>query len=275
MNVWPFFYIRINLYQMKKLFTLLFALLVLGTTQKLMAQCTPDLSWNTSGIRPDSATNLPDGCENIPYSTQMDIYVPDSVHQIQAGQNVAIYIDSVRLLSVTGLPPGMSYVTNPTNGKFAKYAHGCALISGTCSTPGNYQLTVITKASVRLLLPFIPATVRYDTVHYYHININAAGGANCNVGIESHLNPTEMGIHSVVANANDHYLQVTCNAPASMPTLFRVVNSYGQVVYSNQMSTQQGYQIIRLEDFNANSGFYVLQMQQGEQFKTYKLQVIK
>lgn len=260
---------------MKKIFTLLFALTVIGIAQKSFAQCTPDLSWNTSGIRPDSTTNLPDGCENIPYSTQMDIYVPDSVHQMQAGQSVAIYIDSVRLLSVTGLPPGMTYVTNPANGKFAKYAHGCALISGTCSTPGNYPLTVITKASVRLLLPFIPATVRYDTVRYYRININAAGGANCNVGIENHLDPTEMGIHSVVANANENYLQVTCNAPGACPTLFRVVNSIGQEVYSNKVSTQQGYQIIRLENFEAESGIYVLQMQQGNQFKSYKLQVIK
>jgi hypothetical protein len=260
---------------MKKLFTILFAFLAFATTQKVFAQCTPDLSWNTSGIRPDSATNLPDGCENVPYSTQMDIYVPDSVHQMQAGQSVAIYIDSVRLLSVTGLPPGMTYVTNPTDGKFAKYAHGCALISGTCATPGNYPLTVITKASVRLLLPFIPATVRYDTVRYYRININAAGGANCNVGIESHLDPTEMGIHSVVANAYDNYLQVTCNAPLAMPTGFRVINSIGQTIYAKQVNTQQGYQIIRLNDFYAENGIYILQMQQGNQFKTYKLQVTK
>ncbi len=260
---------------MKKIFTLLFCLTTLGFASKLHAQCTPDLSWNTSGIRPDSTTNLPDGCENVPYSTQMDIYVPDSVHQIQMGQDVAIYIDSVRLLSVTGLPPGMSYVTNPANGKFPKFAHGCALISGTCSTPGTYPLQVITKASVRLLLPFLPATVRYDTVNYYRIVINTAGGANCNVGIENHLDPTEMGIHSVVANANDHYLQVTCNAPANLPSQFRVVNSIGQVIYQNTVTTQQGYQIIRLNDFNAENGIYVLQMQQGNQFKSYKLQVIK
>jgi hypothetical protein len=61
----------------------------------------------------------------------------------------------------------------------------------------------------------------------------------------------------------------------AMPTNFRVVNSIGQIVYNSQVNTQQGYQIIRLNDFNAESGLYVLQMQQGNQFKSYKLQVIK
>src|ERR1700752_830514 len=106
---------------MKK--SLLFISLFMSGFIYLNAQCTitPGCS-ATSGYctTPAMGTNLPNATELAGYSTTI---------QVTLGTTVSgITINNATVTSVTGLPAGLSYSLNPTNGVIAGGASGCVLI---------------------------------------------------------------------------------------------------------------------------------------------------
>jgi len=261
---------------MKKNYLLLAFLLILSGV-KVYSQCTPDLSWTQNGIRPDSATGLPHGCEGLPYSGQFDIYVPDSVHTVLPGttNSVAIYIDSVIVKSITGVPSPLTVSVNPSSQRFAKYAHGCMLISGTAPAAGTYPITVVTKSNVRLLFSFVPATVRYDTIRYYKIVIDPTGSANCMVGINEQANPTQLSLLSIQPNPVKNEFNLRMNLPQQGSLKINLSNLLGQSVYHQEMtSLSEGYQTISIQDLHVADGIYLLSVEQNGQKITHKLSVV-
>ncbi len=81
--------------------------LISGTA---FAQCTPDLSITIPGIYPDSATGLPAGIVNQPYSEVIQARVlTDTVYN-----GFPAIISNITITGVTGLPPGLTYSCNPS-----------------------------------------------------------------------------------------------------------------------------------------------------------------
>src|SRR5205823_5429951 len=90
-------------------------------------------------IYPDSLTGLSPAVQGVPYNQVLQIRVPPDT--VFLGSTVPI--DSVRLLSFTGLPPGLTLVCNPPSCVFNGGTNGCALISGTPTDTGFFPLTAI------------------------------------------------------------------------------------------------------------------------------------
>ncbi len=261
---------------MKKIYLLCFLLLT-ATFVKVQAQCTPDLSWTHSGIRPDSATGLPHACENLPYTAQFDIYVPDSVHAAipPSTSPIAIYIDSVVVTSITGVPSPLTYSVNPTSQKFEKFAHGCMQITGTAPAAGVYPLTVVTKSNIRLLFNFVPATVRYDTIRYYKIVVDPTGSSNCMASINEQADPSQLAIMSIAPNPAANALNVKVNVPTAGKLHVSINNLVGQQVYARTVTVAtNGYQNLPINDLQFNSGVYLLSIEQGGQTITHKVTIV-
>ena len=131
---------------MKKL--LLFSALLIGGISQLTAQCviTPGCtSANTNGYctTPATATPLPNASESTPYSTTIQVTIGTSAF------GGAATITDATVTAVTGLPAGLSYSLNPTNGYIVGGGSGCVLISGTPSTgsAGSYTVTASLTAN--------------------------------------------------------------------------------------------------------------------------------
>lgn len=135
---------------MKKL--LLFVSITLLTISSASAQCTPDPQYTSPGIYPNEATGFDSGCVGVAYSQLITNVVPvdTCVTVVQGLPCVTFDIDSVVITSVSGLPAGLSIVyydggntNSPADrGCFEGGTTGCALISGTPTTAGTYNLSI-------------------------------------------------------------------------------------------------------------------------------------
>jgi hypothetical protein len=132
---------------MKK--TLLFLSLIIGLMSAATAQvCTPDSSNFTSGVIVYPAS-LPCIHQGSSYSGTVNIRIPDSVDaQIffsgLPANTYFLYVDSIRLDSLTGAPAGISTATNPGSGVWLHPGQfGCVQISGTTTAAvGNFPLSI-------------------------------------------------------------------------------------------------------------------------------------
>ena len=161
---------------MKKLL-LSIAVITFGASAA-MAQCTPDITApapnyadSTFGAWPDTTTNFVSGTVGVPYTQELQFKVPldaGDVDPLLAGST----IQSFTVDNVVGLPPGLSYACNISNCEFQGGSVGCALLSGTPTTAGTYEVS-IEVTGVILIFGF-PADAPYTFVGY-EINIGTAG----------------------------------------------------------------------------------------------------
>lgn len=172
---------------MKKL--LLLASIAFFGALNLNAQCTPDPSLTSSGIYPDSATNFVGGCVGQPYEQVVQNVVPTDTTVPVFGFPVPATIDSIKLVNVSGLPPGMNYSCNPNSCAFLGGATGCAVISGTCNSTGTYNLVFDLTAYVTV--QGLPQSQDF-TLTYYKIVIGACAASideNTNSMFKLYPNP--------------------------------------------------------------------------------------
>lgn len=105
--------------------------------------CTPGANYadSTFGAWPDTIQNFPPAGTGVLYTTDLNFKVPTDagdVDPLLAGNT----IESFTVDAVTGLPPGMSYSCNVSSCEYLGGQNGCAQITGTCSTPGTYNITI-------------------------------------------------------------------------------------------------------------------------------------
>jgi len=140
---------------MKK--TLLFAALLIGSLSQLSAQCAIANSCNPAATgycsTPTASANVPNGTESTPYNTTIQISV--------ASTYGGFTINDVTVTSVTGLPAGLTYSTNPSNGVIPGGTDACLLLTGTpaAGTSGSY--TVVANVDLHIGFALPPATISW------------------------------------------------------------------------------------------------------------------
>lgn len=155
---------------MKKL---LLSLSVLLLAASVNAQCTPMPQYadSTYGVWPDTIQNFPGAMQNVAYVTDMNFKVPTDAGDIDPTFAGAT-IQSFTVNSVVGLPPGMTYACNVSNCTYNGGANGCAQITGTCATPGEYDITINLTAAVDIGLGVIDVPRSFTG---YKINVAVLG----------------------------------------------------------------------------------------------------
>lgn len=259
----------------KKLYTLI---LILSISASAFAQCVPDVTWTHPGIRPDSSTNLPHGCVGQSYNAVMDVWVPDTIHQAIPPSTVQlpIDIDSITIVSLTGLPPGFSYTTTPSGGKFKDNTHGCLQITGPALASTNtYNLTVILRSRIGIYLPPLATQffIRMDTVKYYKIVIDPA--SQCGTGIKPSTKSeyTEMSIVGTKPSPINDYLELNINNNKPGKANIVIFNLVGKKVHETVEELRYGNNNIRLNNLELPNGVYLLTIKNGPQNVTKRIVV--
>jgi len=245
---------------MKKI--LLTGFFAIGMISFASAQaCTPGNNFG-NGIYPDSATNFVHGCKGQPYEQIINVLVPTDTTGSFQGQTVNADFDNITLDSVSGLPTGLTYATNPADGKFLPQQPGCAIIQGTTNEVGTHNLTIYMTAnlSVDLGVTTIPYAQK-DTLTYYKIVID-----DC--GTNGLLNTNKEASFNVYPNPATNVFTIS-NLKAGEKAI-QVVDASGKVVRSLNTSDEN----VTVSTSDLKAGIYFVQVVQNNQKETIKL-VIK
>lgn len=227
---------------MKK--TLLFAALLLSGLSQLNAQCVIGAACTPSAqgycTVPAENTNLPNGTANVAYSSDIQFTLGTSVGGFAT-------ITDATILSVTGLPSGFAYTTNPTNGNFPGGSSACMQITGTTATAGTYSVA----ASFSVNTSFAPTT---QTLTWY-LTIDAA------TGIQSYSQSSNM---FVSPNPVSSELMISSTSHIGK---IQIIDALGKIVmtadanYSMQTKIQVG---------DLAKGVYFIQVSDGSKLITRK-----
>ncbi|MEP7170064.1 MAG: PKD domain-containing protein, partial [Bacteroidota bacterium] len=143
---------------------------MMGSIGHAVAQsCTPDVSITEPGMYPSTTTNLPYAYMGVPYSTSVQFKVLTDT--VISGTYVTV--TDVTLDSVSGMPPGFAFTSNPANRVFPGGSNACASLFGNpqAGQGGTYHLVV--HLTVRgIAFGFIHVT-QAQTVTGYKIVINS------------------------------------------------------------------------------------------------------
>lgn len=246
---------------MKKIYTLLLVLLAGAVTG--FGQCVPDTSitHNVTGIYPDSTAGLPHATVGIPYLTDMQFCVP--ANAVYLGQNVVI--DSMRIVSVLGLPPGFTYSCTPTNCIFLGGTTSCIQITGSAPTSGmigNYPLTVNLKVSGRLLGIFAQ---QIDTT-----NSNYTIVIDENTGLPS-ISPTAFQVAQNKPNPFRGKTEVMVSSPTSEMLHIKVCDLLGNVLQTETIQVPKGNNNISISSEDLSPGIYLYTISNGRSSKTRRM----
>jgi hypothetical protein len=128
--------------------------------------CTPDQNLTTPGFLP---ATLPDGQVNSAYSVGITIKVFKDTEIVQSGQTVLATIDSMLLISILGLPPGLGYECLNSGCSFVPSTLSCVNIKGTPAQSGLFPLKIPVKIYAKVF-GAIPIT-QPDTLRNFAINV--------------------------------------------------------------------------------------------------------
>lgn len=228
---------------MKK--SLLILGLLIGSMTATKAQCTIVNSCTpTNGYcsSPAVATSLPNGTENVAYSTTIQVSLA-STYSIATITNATV-------TAVTGTPSGITGTTNPSNGVINGGANGCILLSGTPGTGTAGTYTVNAAVTLNTNFGTFPATLSWG------LTIDPATGIaqqSANVGTLLIMpNPAGSELH---LNADFHFQKAT------------IFDALGNMVISQQVNSSYTT-TIDLQKLTA--GVYFVQIMDGNKILTRK-----
>ena len=254
---------------MKKLYfvsILAFASLTAG------AQCTIDTTVfsgpNDYRILPDTVTNLPVATVGVPYVTDLQFHVqPDTVTQLGTFPITHVQIDSI-----TGIPAGFSYSTNPANGTFPGGSYGCAGVTG-LATAGQ-ELGGPNSDGVYPIIIYYTATVNVFSVPQqfpttktgYKVRIQAANS----VPMVSTITFT---VGQNAPNPADSRAEFMFTNPTNGNVSFTLYNILGETVKQQNINAVKGENRFSLSTAELPAGVYLYTFRSGNSVVTRRMTI--
>lgn len=225
----------------------------------VIGQCTPDLSITIPGIYPDSATGLPSGVVNQPYSEVIQARVlTDTTYN-----GFPAVISNITITGVTGLPPGLTYSCNPATCVFPGGSNGCLLLSGTPSVAGIYNINVDLEINGSVFgIPVPPVAQSLD---YYVIEINTG------VGLSGNLSDIDFELLQNTPNPASDYTDVSFTTPIGGDFTIKLFNMIGKEVYQQTIRAMPGLNTNRIQLDECSPGVYMLSLENGSTVVTRRM----
>ncbi|MBC7864724.1 MAG: T9SS type A sorting domain-containing protein [Bacteroidia bacterium] len=229
---------------MKKSYIFIFILVLFVGFNAKAQTCTPDPAHAlTPGIFPDSATNFLPGTVNVPYVQNITVTVPVDT-QVVPFPFPAVPFDSIHMVSMTGLPPGLSSMCSPGICTWNGGTSGCSGISGTPTTAGTYPLTIMVNAYLGGATTPIP-----QTISYYKIIIAPA------VGIAENTVFT-FDVKQNMPNPFSGKTTVRFTVPGEEKVKFCVYSMLGKIIMERKIDAAKGENEIDVDGKNLAGGMY-------------------
>lgn len=236
------------------------------------AQCTINQSVfsgpNDYRILPDTIVNIPAATVGVGYTTDLQFHVqPDTVTPLGTFPITQVHIDSI-----TGIPAGFTYSTNPANGNFPGGSYGCAGVTGLATAgqefggPNNdgvYPIVIYYTATVSVFsVPQQFPTSKSG----YKLRIQQANSvpsvSNINFAVsQSAPNPADKQADFVFTNPTNGNVQ------------FTLYNILGVNVKSTTISATKGENRFSLNTADLPAGVYLYTFRSGNATVTRRMTV--
>lgn len=248
---------------MKKFFTLLLVnvfFLTAGFAQLCMPN--PDFMDADAGVYPPPYDEVvtPDGgitesaCINQPYEFVFTVVVSET---ITIG-GASLPLDSIVLISVDGLPEGMTWDSNPEDGTYPAGSQGCARISGTASSSnalGDYSLLITVDAYIFGVPNQLTFPNDLIAPGEYTLTLLEENSADCLVGTENVLQ------QNVAVNASPNptsgFTSININSLINTDLELTITDMTGRVVRSEAITANAGQQSIDIDVNAFATGMYL------------------
>jgi hypothetical protein len=261
---------------MKKFYSLLaFSLFTVGFVS---AQCTIDPN-NTDLFNPDPNT-VPCAIVGTAYDETLKFYIPVSQDISISGFNVTVFVDSVVLNGVTGLPTGLSWVANPAGPLYLPDTHGCGRTTGTTTaTPGNYPISFDGLMYLRASISgfafdtalTIDQVIENEYGKTFSIDVVAQGSTCGSVGIND-LNTDLNSALSVYPNPSTGVFNLNLNSKNRVNGEVVVVDVTGKKVFTQNLDVVGLYSTTI--DLNGKAkGIYTVQLRTAEGFASKTISI--
>jgi hypothetical protein len=230
---------------MKKFYFILFVLAGLSSFTSEAQTCTPDPQYTAPGVYPDSATNFASATVGVAYNQNITLVVPTTTVVGTPPFTFTVNIDSIHLVSITNLPPGLTYACSPSKCSWNGGTTGCAVIYGTPTVAGTYSLTVnVNGYAAGSTSPVA------QTITYYKIVVNP----NTTGLVENTVFNYEVKQNAPNPFSNKTTVKVT--VPTDDKIKISVVNMLGKVVMEKRVDATKGENEIDLDGRNLAGGIY-------------------
>jgi hypothetical protein len=269
---------------MKKNCLFIFSLML--TVGFLHAQCVINRA-DTAFFSPNP-DSLPCVERTVAYNQILQIHIPASINLQDFGAPISyiLNIDSVVIDSVKGMPTGISYQINPSNGILYGDSNACATLSGTTTdTTGNYLLTFYGIISLSGA-PFPPifsgdTTVKLQQIQAspmnpFHAVVNVINiGDTCRppaaAGISNFNNPLNAVI-AVYPNPSNGVFELKINAGGRLAGEIIVADVTGRVILRRQVDAMGLYET-SLDLSGFSKGLYTLQVRTPNGFASKNISI--
>ena len=215
-------------------------------------QCSPDTIYQDSiwGIWPNTTDNFASGDIGVAYEQVIDL---DSNY-------AGITLTNVALISVNGIPDGLSFACDITNCTWAGGAQGCASITGTPTTNGTYPLELE-------IVGCVFGGVICDTTVFndYVIQIGP-------VGIESYsIQTNTFKLNQNYPNPSNELTNIDFVTGEPSKIDFMITNLIGDVVSFKSINANRGVNSIIIDTKKYSDGVYLYSISDGVSKQTKRL----
>lgn len=225
------------------------------------AQCTPNPLYVDSvfGVWPDTTTNFIPGVVGQFYSDTLNLIVPASASDIPADPPYpALSLDSIQLVGVSGLPPGISVLCNSQTSASCTYLPtmlGCGLLEGTPTQAGTFRLTLNVLGWATI--PFLGVQSVPVSFAGYEIVITDVG-----TGLATHAASGISGVRNV-PNPFASRTTIEFSSGRAGSARIRVFNLVGEEMWDEMVQTKAGMNRVLFEGAQLPAGVYLYKIESG------------
>jgi hypothetical protein len=232
---------------MKKIYTLLVIMLAAIAAN---AQCTPDNTLTQPGYYPEQLDTADVG---VAYSMVLQLRIPPDTNAVVLGQPVKADIDSIKLVSVKGMPAGFTYQCNVPTCTFVPHQTYCAVLQGnpTAAQSGTYPLKLAIVAYAHGVIFGTPTTFppQPDTIRRFTLVV----GNGVFVTVEETQQPREVKLYP---NPATKEVNILLNGEAGESISYELCDIAGKVIKQAETTLDADYAIATLPLDDVSKGIY-------------------
>jgi len=266
---------------MKKLMLTLLSLSFLGLVSA--QDCDPNQIYadSSNGIYPlpyDSIISPNGGiteCAIIgqPYEFVFTIVVGDTL----TFGDFKFPLDSIRVISVDGLPVGLNYACSPSTCSFPSNSFSCAVIYGTptgANTTGDYDLTIVGEAFINGSP--LPLGLNFPDPNLlpgkYTLKLLPDDGTPCST---TDARESLAGKVSLTSRPNPTAgpLQIEISSKLFGKFNFKVLDLLGQTVYNSSIELTEGRNQFDFDGSQLSDGMYIIMLEGEAGSLTHKITI--
>ena len=281
---------------MKKI---ILALMIIFANVNAYSQCStnPIYQDSTYNIWPDTNVNLPVAVQSISYHAELNIKTPATLIEAAAGDSSFTQldttilgtsysfqladwpVDSMSLVSIDGLPNGLSLSCTYNNCILPGNVLTCASLDGTSSDPiGVYPITIWVDVYTHGILDLgiiqyplstslFDATGSYESVTGYKIVIS-------NTSSYEMFNSTKLTLLQSVPNPSNGNTIIKFNTPKSENISFNITDMFGKIIYSKEIESISGLNTININE-DLSAGIYTYSIKNDEKMLSKRMVISK